>query len=516
MKRFQYIYILLALVVLIQSCRKDSEIDLHYAIPAPSEIKIAAIEARKVTIEWAYDYKEATEVQVELSTSATFATNGLVKQLTLDPGTLSASFDSLASLATYYVRVGASNGDPLYSSAYSVFSFQSAEIESIFNAVSRKDVTASSALLTWNAPKTGTVTHIEVAPEGSQAWTKIQLSAADISARQVLLPGLQPATSYKAIIYQGEENKGEMLFATLDPNAAITINGSDIIYETLQEAIDASESGDILNIGSAKYDFSEGETISIANKSLTLKAVKGAVIPEIKSKIINLSGSVRYLKLTGIKFIGTSAQAIGLDGLTSAVEIEVTDCDFSGPTAGFIYASTSVPASAAVSLTVNNTLFHDFGATGGDFIDFRGGTVTKISVKNSSFWNLARAFLRIDASANSSSSQPLLFENCTFNNFSNGGKFVYVRSAGAKTTFNKCIITNMVSNQDNGVSGTGTSLTFNQCVISGSNSAKIKSVGKNTETTDADPQYAKASEGDFTVGNPVVKAAGQGDERWLK
>ncbi len=63
---------------------------------------------------------------------------------------------------------------------------------------------------------------------------------------------------------------------------------------------------------------------------------------------------------------------------------------------------------------------------------------------------------------------------------------------------------------------TGTTLTFNQCNIFGSNSKNIKSVATNTATTELDPQYTNAAQGDFTVGNATVKSAGQGDPRWLK
>ncbi len=505
------------MLLFFPSCKKDVEVDRHYAIPAAKDLQITDLKARKATLTWSYDYSPVQSFTVELSTSSTFLAANLVKKVTLAADSnKTVVFDSLASLTPYYIRIKASNGDPMFSSAYSTVSFTSAEVENIFNSVQRSDLTATSAMLKWNSPKAGTVTHIIITPSGGTPMPQINLTDADIAARQIQVNDLQQATTYKAAIYDGDENKGEIAFTTLDPNAAITINSSLVIYETLQDAIAAAVSGDVINIGAAVYDFSGGDNVEISNKSLTIKAANDATKPEIKSKILNLAGNVEYLKLSGLKLVGISAQTLGISSLTGATDITMENCDISGPTAGLMYASTSTTLSASVKLTINNCLFHDYGAGGGDFIDFRGGSVMKINVKNSSFWNLGRAFLRIDATAASTSSEPIIFESCTFNNFCNGGKFVYVRSAGAKTTFSKCIITNMVTNQDNGVSGTGTTLTFNQCDIYGSNSKNIRSVGTNTGTTELDPQYANAAQGDFTVGNATVKAAGQGDPRWLK
>ena len=526
------VVIVFSVLLLAFSCNENADIDPHYAIPAPANLNIANLEARKATVNWDYKDQGATGFTLELFTSSAFEATGLVKQVAPDITERSVSFDSLASLTTYYVRMQASNGDPLYTSAYATLSFESAEIESIFNPVSRNDLTATSVLLTWNSPKTGTVTHVILTEDGGSPMSPVTLSASEIAAGSAKIENLKQATTYKAVIYDHDEDKGEVTFTTLDPNVAITINSGPVIYENLQDAVDAANPGDVIHVGEAKYDFSD-ETITIDGKSLTIMALEGAENrPEITLKNFDLKGNISDFHVEGLKIISTSKantstntdynkHLFELTYVSGNIDVMIENCDLSGAESGLCFTQTvgasnapePVPGTGNFSLTVDHCLLHDFGNAGGDFIDFRSGTISKILIRNSTFRNGCRSFLRIDNTMTLSEESTVRLENCTINSFSDGGQFVRARTANTNVVVQQCLVTNKITGKSNQIEE-GCSLTFIDCNIFGTNSADIHSGAPDGGWTELDPQYADPDHGDLTVGNAELRAAGIGDPRW--
>jgi hypothetical protein len=373
--------------------------------------------------------------------------------------------------------------------------------------------------LKWTTPKKGSVNKIILTPVGGTALAPVILTATNIANKQITIANLLAATSYRAEIYEDGDRKGIATFTTIDPNSVITINSGTTIYELLQDAIAAASSGDVINVGGAKYNFSAAGTVEIANKSLTIKAVAGATVPEITSASFNLTGNVASLKIVGIKFIITSGNYfVNVTGATGTTNISLEGLDITGPAAGLVYLATG--STASLTFNVDNCLIHDFGAVGGDFIDFRAGEMKGMTIKNTSIWNVARDFLRTDATATISGT--LSFANCTINNFciitsGSTNRFVYLRANNSVVTVNKCIVSNKLGTTNSGISGTGTSVTFTDSNVFGSSASAITSSPTvKTNLTNLDAQYANAAQGDFTVGNATVKAAGQGDPRWLK
>jgi hypothetical protein len=211
------------------------------------------------------------------------------------------------------------------------------------------------------------------------------------------------------------------------------------------------------------------------------------------------------------------------------LNLTFTNCDLSGADAGLFFTQTvgagslpePAPGTGSFSLTVTNCLLHDFGATGGDFIDFRSGSFDKVTIKNSSIWKSARAFFRTDNTATAAGTNQVTIESCTFDAVCTGGAFIRVAAPGTKVAVTKCMLTNKTSNNNNSISGTGTAVTLTQSNIFGSNSANFSSVISPAPTgnTALDPGYAGASTGNFKVGGAnaaAIKAAAQGDPRWLQ
>ena len=518
------------------ACKEDEGPDLHLSIPAPESITVTDQKAKVATINWEYADTRAQTFTIEISANNSFAP--ILQTKTVEAGIKTVSFDNLGSLTPYFVRIQALADDPMYHSHYATSTFTSSEIESIFLAVNRADITPTTVILKWDAPKKGSVNKIIVTPTGGTALAPVQLSAADIAAKKITISNLISATSYTAEIFENEETKGEVSFSTKDVNSRITINGTGTNYELLQDAVNAARSGDVIKFGPAVYDFSAAtnSVITINGKALTFEAeVAGARMPEITLKTFVLKGNIPSLKVSGLKIKSISKSTdtdyekhiFGATYLTGETNIVLENSDFSGAEAGLLFTQTvgaanapePIAGSGVLNLTVDNCLLHDFGNAGGDFIDFRSGTLGKITFKNSTLWKAGRAIFRGDATATATAHNILLIENSTFNSFANGGAFIRMATPGVSVQVTKCIIANKTSANNNVVSGAGTTLKFNQNNVFGTNAASINSVitsGFNVGTTALDPGFADAANGSFTVSNATLKAAGVGDPRWIK
>lgn len=516
--RLKYLVPVLAVIVMLAqtACKKNSLPDMHLAIPSPANIAIDSLKPEKALVKWQYNDERARQFTIEVSSSSVFAT--IARSYIVKDSAREIHVDSLGSLTTYYVRVRALSDDVLYHSGYGTGSFVSEEIENIFLPIVTADLGFTTALIKWGTPKKGSVNKLLVKEVNGTASQTITLSTADVTAKQITLNNLKQATDYRVEIYEDDARKGILLFTTRDPNSVITINGSSVIYETLAEAIGAAKSGDIINVGGARYNFTAAGIMTIENKALTIQAVAGGAVPEIASGGFILKGNVPSLKIKGIKFtISASSYFVAATEATGTCDVQLEGLDISGPTAGLIYLSSS--ATPSLSFSADQCLIHDFGATGGDFIDFRAGTVRGMTIKNTTIWNVARDFLRTDATATMSG--PLNFTNCTINNFcivtsGSTNRFGYLRAAATVVTVNKCIVSNKIGTTNSTISGTGTSVTFTDSNVFGSNAAAITSnpTVKNNLTA-LDAQYENAAQGNFKVGNATIKAAGIGDPRWL-
>jgi hypothetical protein len=524
---FKYTGLFLWVFAVFLSCKKR-DIDMLYAVPSPQDVNIITSK-EKAEIGWSYSDERAQSFTIELSEAATF--NPILAARTVKADSIyKVLFTGLKSKATYYVRLRTLTGDPIIDSRYNVVSFASAEIENIFLAFGVNDVKATSAVLTWKAPAEGTVSHLIVTPVGGTALPQINLTPAQVTARTIEVTDLVPAKNYKAEIFAGTERKGITEFKTKDLGAAITINNATQEYATLAEAITAAVSGDIIKLTTGTYDYA-GQTLTISGKSLTFQAKTATDIPVVKLRNFALSGDIGVLKFSGLTIqsaiiAGASDYEKHIFGgtyVSGSLDLQLENCNLSGAESGLFFTQTvgaasapsPIPGTGSFSVVVTNCLLHDFGNAGGDFIDFRSGAVAKALVKNTTFWNGARAFLRIDNTASVSPTSVLGIENSTLYNFCSGGAFVRLQAANVDAKVTKCILVNKASATNNSLSN-GAKATLDQNNLFGSNITNIRSVVTNTNETQLDPSFANAATADFKVGNATLKAAGIGDPRWLQ
>ncbi len=107
--------------------------------------------------------------------------------------------------------------------------------------------------------------------------------------------------------------------------------------------------------------------------------------------------ALENLKINGTYTVDGSEKKIGnmidIDGAAVIGDIILKDCEVTGFNNRLVSGSGE---SDVTSLQVSGLLVHDYG-TSGDFIDFRKGAVRRVEVKNNTFYNGIRTFVRIDA-----------------------------------------------------------------------------------------------------------------------
>lgn len=333
------------------SCHKAEGPVLNLGIAAPSDIQLS-LDGVTITATWQYGTTEsATGFIAQLARDNDF--KSLIASDTVDAKVKSVEFDSVGLLNQYYFRVMAVAENIARNSGYSTATLS---LESILLDVDPADITGTSVILKWSAPDSGSVTDIVVQSTDSAAMAPVKLSGSDISSQMVSIDGLDPATTYKAIIYDGKTRKGIVNFTTVDTRASILINSGTTSYTSLQDAIDAASSGDTIYV-QGSYDFSAAGVVTV-DKSLIIRANPKGMQPTIKTGNFDLTGGVSDFKLSGLKLIGTALQEITVSNLVGSVKVTLENCDISGPGAGLIYASSSATGSTT-GLLVNNCFIHD-------------------------------------------------------------------------------------------------------------------------------------------------------------
>lgn len=353
-----------------------------------------------------------------------------------------------------------------------------------------------------------------------------------MTAKSKLIEGLDALSEYTAVIYDGEVKRGTVKFKTKTAPNLITIN--DVSYSTLAVAIDAASSGDVIKLKTATFDYT-GTTITLNGKSLTIEPYDDNATPVIKLKTFDLRGDAPTLKFSGLTLQHAVPEGytqndyekhtFGGTWLTATTNITLENCNISGWLAGLFFAQdkdkSDIPepatGTAIISLTIDGCLLHDFGASGGDFIDFRSQTIAKVDYKNTSLWKSGRVFFRVDNKVLPQAGHSVTFSNSTFDSFA-ATRFLQVKATTTDPltiSFTNCIFTNKTGTTANDVQNT--TVNFDNNDFFGTNNALFYgSAATNTGSSSLDPQYTDAANGDFTVGNATVKAAAQGDPRWLQ
>ena len=188
--------------------------------------------------------------------------------------------------------------------------------------------------------------------------------------------------------YSGESfpvaNVDEMLMAIAAGKKDLTLTGSE--YDLF--AIEGNEPSGVLAI---TEDLTlNGKLIHglkpVIKGGFTLATVGGSFI----LNNLVLDGNYQGAEVNNADCVGNMIEVLADASISNIV---IRDCEVKA----YKNRMVSGPAVSTVgSLLVTRNDVHDMG-TGGDFIDFRKGTVNAIKVLSNSFYNGIRTFLRVDA-----------------------------------------------------------------------------------------------------------------------
>ena len=169
---------------------------------------------------------------------------------------------------------------------------------------------------------------------------------------------------------------------------------------SLLTAIDAGKKNIVLT--GASYDFSADATLGGKLSVVTGLTLKGETTCGVKPEVIgcfDVATAGDGFELNNLRLNGASAQSdmIVINAAADLTKLALVNCDvtafknrlISGPNDS---KCGPVTVTGCVVSGVDGANF-----TGGDFIDFRKGTVTSIKVARSTFYNAVRTFVRVDA-----------------------------------------------------------------------------------------------------------------------
>ncbi|WP_295906456.1 DUF4957 domain-containing protein [uncultured Alistipes sp.] len=296
--------------------------------------------------------------------------------------------------------------------------------------------TSNSVTLKWDQDQY--VTHLLATPVASadQEPVRLDLSDEQVQAATATIGDLQPSTEYfVAVFYNSASRGGQDVWTRPDMQNMTKIS---TIEQLMQAFVDGGKYQ--LAYSETPYtvpSYGEGETNPASALAADLTIIGETTLEGAKPAIvglgIGLNPGVNDIRLEDLSLDGADA-ASSLMEVKDAIamnSVTVKNCDLAGYR-NIFYENKA--GSAIQTLLFDGLYAANMGNSGGDFIDFRTeSTHGTLTITNSTFYNGARSFLRVDAKETLSS---IVIRNNTFSNFStvtdgNNKGFFYVRGTAA-------------------------------------------------------------------------------------
>ena len=318
-----------------------------------------------------------------------------------------------------------------------------------------------------------------------------------------------------------------MMVALLANAAVIQINNSTA--DALRKALNSAVDGDIIEMAAGTYVESNSNYIAFTGVNVTVRAAEGAeVILQPKVMIRLKEGATAHF--IGIKFdcsalreLGSYENVIVPADDTEGKTVILEGCEFYNwnENAAIIRSTASRRLSA---VTVSDCYIHNIKKS---FIFLENTNPAAISITNSTFADIATDASSyyagvIDTRAASGS---LLVDHCTFYNVQ--AMNTDYAAIGKVSMTSGAVVSNCIFAMPESTSGVRTirdAVAANNCLVfnyaSDSNYGMQSAVTKNNCII-ADPLFADAANGDFTLGegSPALTAAADGsaigDPRWV-
>ncbi|MDR1653168.1 MAG: fibronectin type III domain-containing protein [Prevotellaceae bacterium] len=388
------------------------------------------------------------------------------------------------------------------------------------------DIGADFATMHWDNAVTEAVKLVFTANDGSQS-IDYELQQEDIAAGEATVTELQAGTAYTVVLYAGDRRYARREITTLADGTIVVNEGED-----LKQIIADAPDGATIICAPGVYATNK----IVLSKSITLMGFGADYMPVIEGQLECSSEvsaiTVKWMVFDGNgidvspdddavtklgQFFNVGDAACNLDVLT------IDGCEIRDYNNNFLYNNKS---GAVNTIVVTNSLVHHIYGSGGDYIDWRGGTLGKLDVNNTTFHSGSRAFLRMQVECDAKFVNCTMYKIANLDNSNNSGLFRM--SGGGKFEVSKCLFVETgVDNPTNASSGNFCKNSGN--MILGSTESPVYSsnivwscyniwVGLYTDpgqvgATEVDPGFADAENGDFHVANTAVRGI-IGDPRW--
>jgi hypothetical protein len=417
----------------------------------------------------------------------------------------------------YYIRVKAVSSRGLDDSKYATITAQTLT-EQIFLASQPGDIGATEATLRW--PANSNVTHIIIQPGDINHDITTQEKADGIA----VITGLTGETNYTATLYNNTKVRGILMFTTgIDVGDNTLVLPTDDLFQVITDAAP----GDILLLEQGDYTSQTG-TITL-DKSITIQGLRVDFKPLLKVNF-EIIGGAADVSLIDLDLQGdgegssTLQDVIRYTGSGNFNSLLISGCIVHNYSRSFIAGNQT--DAIVQSVIVEKCIVTDVFTSGGDFIDFRNSDVLNLTVKTSTFRNIASAassgprdFIRLDAAGTSNNTGVtlnVLLENCTLYNVSNPGRrILYVRFVSNDIIVQNNLFAETTAYYSN-QSGTDPTTTFiNNNYFNAPGFYATNTVYDTTTTyTTLDPGFVNAATGNFTVTNQTLLDNQVGDPRW--
>lgn len=381
--------------------------------------------------------------------------------------------------------------------------------EQIMEEVLPEELTATSVVLRWTPGEAAE--KIVITPGDIEH----QVTADEIAEGAATITGLTPETEYTAkLLKSNGKSRGSVTFTTL-----IDFGNATPVYaeDDLLEMLTAAEEGAEFIIVEGTHTIGDFEL----TKSMKISGFKPSEKPTINGRF-TVATEVASLSLNNLIFDGANSVSNLLEITNAAANLgnlEVNGCEVRNMAKHIIYNNFKGKLG---TVSFSNCIIDGVANDSGDGFDLRGGALTSLKVSNTTISNGIRSLVRCQVVADVEFSNCTFYNICTNDNKDNTGLF-RVEMAGSKLTVQNVLIANVgMASPQNANAGTFGRADKNKAEESLKNVVFFNSPNLWTNhhkddyssfAKEADPKFADAENGDFTVGNEDVTV---GDPRWLK
>lgn len=418
----------------------------------------------------------------------------------------------------YYVQVKAV-GEGIADSKWTGMKVTT-DAEQIFKAVDAAEITHHSAVIRWidgmmtNADAGNKVTVTPVSD--ASAALEYTVTNEDVTNGYVTIDGLTQDTEYQAVMKRGSVTRGTVNFKTrIDTGDMIPIDEGANLAEKLADA----NEGDAFVLLGSSYTLTEDFELT---KSISLTSIDPTNKPTISGGRFIFSSDVASFSMSNIIFdvennYGNFLEAKG--GSLGSLTLE--GCEIKNTNNNMIYSNAAADFG---DITVKDCIISNIGDGGDGVFDIRKGTLTSVTIINSTITDVKRTFIRIEVPTAFSMKNCTLYNVATADNSNNRGLFSLAK--GKTLEVENCLFYGIglatPTNANSGVWGRSDKMKatykyannyYFNCPNLWSNLYKDD---YSFVATVCDPQFADAANGDFTVQSQDLKDNQVGDPRWLK